>query len=105
MLNCWTLLTDECGTEAPGLDFSPIAVRRKLRLEKRPTSSAYKFLETAHSAVGRHPPIRPRLRFGDLLLFNEFAIHRTSPGVFTRARVSAEIRIFAKTKSAISFYG
>lgn len=108
VLNCWTLLyPEECGTRSPGLDFVPVALRSLVKLEKKPTSPEYGFLETDHTRLAelerRYPPITPSVNLGDVLVFNEMALHRTSlrPGV-NRSRVSAEIRLIAATKQVMA---
>lgn len=102
MLNCWTMLyPEECGKAAPGLDFIPLRLPA-IAIEKNPTSKAYQFLEADHDRLTKlrraHPPITPTIRLGDVLAFNELAMHRTSVGSgYTRARVSAEVRVIAAT--------
>ncbi len=109
MLNCWTLLyPEECGATSPGLDFIPIAFRRFVEIERNPTTQAYSFLESDHKQLAqmerRRPAITPSLRLGDMIIFNELAMHRTSRRLgMTKGRVSAEVRAVAATPEALAW--
>lgn len=107
MLNCWTLLhPGECGDTSPGLDFAPVVLRKLLPIEKAPASPTYGFLETNHRQLaGFGEPITPSVHLGDVLMFNEFALHRTSLKNSLRARVSAEIRLLAATPEILQWVG
>lgn len=108
IINCWTLLyPEECGETSPGLDFLPVKLRAPIKLEARPASETYGFLESSHDELrrleGKQAPITPSVRIGDVLMFNELAVHRTSlHDGLTQARVSAEVRLIAATPVAMA---
>ena len=108
VLNFWTLLyPEECGTTSPGLDFGAVAPSSFIERERQPTSKNFHFLETRHRFVEdllrETPPITPSVQQGDLLIFNELALHRTStrPGP-TKSRASAEVRFVAATEQVLA---
>jgi hypothetical protein len=108
MINCWTLLyPEECGATSPGLDFCPAPVRSKLATEAKPKSKLYGSLESDYDRLAtlsrRYGAVTPSMALGDILMFNELALHRTSivkPSTMTKSRVSAEIRLVAANDRA-----
>jgi hypothetical protein len=109
MINCWTLIyPDECGATSPGLDFCPAPVHDRLATEAQPKSKIYGSLESDYDKLAalmrRYGSITPSVALGDILMFNELALHRTSiarPPTMTKSRVSAEIRLVAANASAL----
>jgi hypothetical protein len=109
MINCWTLLyPEECGTTSPGLEFCPAPMRRTIATAAQPKSKHYGGLESDHDKIAalshRHGTVIPSVAIGDILMFNELALHRTStakPSTMTRSRVSAEIRLVAANARAL----
>lgn len=107
-INCWTLLyPEECGETSPGMDFMPLALRSQIALEANPASKVYGFLETDHERLRRmarkHSPLTPSVKLGDVLMFNGWAIHRTSLRTgLVKPRVSAEIRVVAATTAVMA---
>jgi hypothetical protein len=103
MINCWTLLyPDQCGTTSPGLEFCPAPLRYRLDKEREPTSKHYGSLESDYNELAsltrRYGAVTPTVAHGDILMFNELALHRTSTArspTMTNPRVSAEIRLVA----------
>lgn len=99
VINCWTLLSpDECGITSPGLDLVATPPGHFFEKEKSPTSLRYYFAETDHALArdfAQHGGVvTPSVRLGDVLMFNELALHRTSTrGGFDKTRASAEIRL------------
>jgi hypothetical protein len=108
VLNCWTLLyPHECGTTSPGLDFAAVAPAIFFEREANPASKNFFFLETKHQLieeiVSKCAPLTPSVRHGDLLIFNELALHRTSGRLgLSNSRASAEIRLVAATEQVLS---
>ncbi|MBV9984798.1 hypothetical protein [Bradyrhizobium sp.] len=109
MINCWTLLyPEECGATSPGLDFLAAPVRSKLATEAQPKSKLYGSLESDYDKLAtlsrRYGAVTPSVALGDILMFNELALHRTSivkPSTMTKSRVSAEIRLVAANARAL----
>jgi hypothetical protein len=107
VLNCWTLLyPEECGESSPGLDFIPRAFKSNIPLDSDPQSEHYKFLETSRKyldRLGRRSELlTPSLNLGDVLIFSELALHRTSMRAgATKPRVSAEVRLVAATADVL----
>ena len=109
MLNCWTLLyPDECGMTSPGLEFCPAPVRHTLATAAQPKSKHYGGLESDDDEIAAlsrlHGTVVPSVALGDILMFNELALHRTStakPSTMTKSRVSAEIRLVAANARAL----
>jgi hypothetical protein len=101
MVNCWTLLSpEECGEEAPGIEFLRGGYDRVIERDAAPVSPDYGFLETDRRTIdamlARGLSWRPSIRLGDVLAFDEMMLHRTSLAG-TKPRISAELRVFANT--------
>ena len=98
MLNFWTMIyPEECGTTSPGLDLAPVAPSYLLATDEHSKSLHYRSLETQQSYREKFgaKPLTPSLRSGDILIFNERCVHRTSTVPTPLSRVSAEIRLVA----------
>jgi hypothetical protein len=107
MVNCWTMLYPEaCGGEgpAPGLDFIPGKYAGRLSLQAGSTSKLYAGFETDLELIEQQKRIfgvvTPRIELGDILMFNEHAMHRTSRTGGSERRMSAEIRLVAANECA-----
>jgi hypothetical protein len=76
-LNVWIALT-RCGRDAPGLDILP----KRVPLVPTGTEGAIFSWGAApaqvHKAAGATPVLRPEFDAGDVLLFDEFFLHRTA---------------------------
>lgn len=107
MLNCWTLMyPEECGETSPGLDFMPRVFRALVEREVN-APGVYGFLQTSAAKLSRvrDEPVTPSVRLGDVVMFNELALHRTSlKAGLSKSRVSAEVRVLAATRQALEYH-
>jgi hypothetical protein len=96
-LNVWICLSN-CGRDSPGLDLYP---RRLSDLLETGTGDATYDWSIGPGVVAQLPGAlcRPRLRAGDVLLFDQFLVHRTSnePGM-TGTRYAIETWFFAPSR-------
>src|SRR5262245_6264661 len=77
-INCWFALT-RCGRDAPGMDIMPRRIDRILPLGEEGCHFHWTVSPTtvARTFPGVRP-WRPEFQEGDVLLFDEFAVHRTA---------------------------
>jgi hypothetical protein len=95
-INIWLTLTP-CGVDAPGLDLVP---RRLDEIVETGTGGAYfdwavgpEVVEKVSAGVG---VVRPRFEAGDMLIFDDFYLHRTAvEPEMSRARYAIEMWSFA----------
>lgn len=102
-VNCWIPLT-RCGRDAPGLEFYPMYHVARFVHRQKPMGGAYPMDSIRPAALSNFPsplhPIEPEFAPGDMLLFDDFCLHRTTgrPGM-TAERFSLDMRYtFAGTK-------
>jgi hypothetical protein len=95
-LNVWVALTD-CGVDAPGLDLVPMRLDDVL-----PTGTGGAIFgwavgpDVVDGLKDRAPVVRPTLRAGDVMLFDELFLHRTAiDGSMTKRRYAIEAWFFA----------
>jgi Phytanoyl-CoA dioxygenase (PhyH) len=95
-LNVWLALTD-CGVDAPGLDLVPMRLDDVL-----PTGTGGAIFDWAvgpdvvDGLKDRAPVVRPALRAGDVMLFDELFLHRTAiDRSMTKRRYAIEAWFFA----------
>jgi len=99
VMNCWLTLT-EAGVDAAGLEIAPIKLSTelpKLGDPLRATNRNFWSIEIDQDAAADRlmsvEPLRPSLRAGDALLFDQFTPHRTLTNpTMTKTRVSVELR-------------
>ncbi len=96
-LNFWMPLTP-AGEDSPGLEVVPRALDGCLEITAGP--SAHPLIELDEGAVaaryGAENFFRPVLAPGDVLIMNQYTIHRTfSPRSASRTRSSFELRVLA----------
>lgn len=95
-LNVWITLS-ECGRDAPGLDLVP---KRFDRLVEAGTEGAFFWWSVGQGVVDREardaPVVRPEFAAGDVMLFDQFFLHRTAADPsMTRSRYAIETWFFA----------
>jgi hypothetical protein len=77
-INCWFALT-RCGRDAPGMDIVPRRIDRILPLGEEGCHFDWTVSPTTVArAFPGVRPWRPEFEEGDVLLFDEFAVHRTA---------------------------
>lgn len=94
--NIWIALTD-CGVDAPGLDILPCRLDHIV-----PTGTEGSYFEWAVSdrlvdeLATTTPVVRPELRAGDMVIFDEMLLHRTAVDpAMTRDRHAVEFWCFS----------
>lgn len=97
-LNVWIALTD-CGVDAPGMDIVP---KRFHEVQETGTGGAiFDWAvgpETVATLSTDAPPVRPRYRAGDAMLFDDMLLHRTAlDPAMTHTRHAIESWFFAPT--------
>jgi hypothetical protein len=98
VLNVWVALTD-CGVDAPGIDLLP---RRLDHIVETGTGGAIFDWAVGPAVVERlavdSPVVRPELRAGDAVLFDDLYLHRTAiERTMARPRYAIESWFFAPT--------
>jgi len=96
-LNFWIPLT-RAGDDAPGLEVAPVALSACMALTTGPTE--HPLIELDAAAVADKFDVdnffRPVMSPGDVLVMNEYTIHRTHiPSSARRERHSIELRVMA----------
>jgi hypothetical protein len=77
-VNCWFALT-RCGRDAPGIDIVPRRIDRILPVGEEGCHFDWTVSPmTVERAFPGVRPWRPEFQEGDVLLFDEFAVHRTA---------------------------
>jgi Phytanoyl-CoA dioxygenase (PhyH) len=77
-INCWFALT-RCGRDAPGMDIMPRRIDRILPVGEEGCHFDWTVSpKTVARAFPGVRPWRPEFQEGDVLLFDEFAVHRTA---------------------------
>jgi hypothetical protein len=77
-INCWFALS-RCGRDAPGMDIVPRRIERVLPLGEE--GCHYDWTVSPATVARAFPgvrPSRPEFQEGDVLLFDELAVHRTA---------------------------